>query len=184
MITVRPALDSPCPPLSIRRLPTPNAPRVKLVPHSAGLVSDPTAPVEVGYFDTGDVASSVYMDSGRIYLADRYDGLYILQNDLLSGAPDGELPLVTRLNSVYPNPFNPQMSVSFSVAQAQQVSLAVFDLAGNRIAVIADRRFETGTHAVLWNGRDASGRAVSSGVYLVQMEAAGLSESQKVTLLR
>jgi hypothetical protein len=147
-------------------------------------VADASTPVEVGFYDTSDVASSVYMDSGRIYVADRNDGLYILQNDLLSGAPDSELPAATCLQGIYPNPFNPQMYVSFSLAQPQHVSIAVFDLAGSQITLIADRMFELGTHSVQWNGRDAFGRAVSSGVYLVQMDAAGLSESRKVTLLR
>lgn len=147
-------------------------------------ITDLTAPVEAGYYDTGDWATSVYLDSGRIYVADRNDGLYILQNDLLSGAPDHELPTVARLSGVYPNPFNPQMSVVFSLAQPQPVNLVVFDLAGNQVAVIADRMFGSGTHTVPWDGRDVSGRAVASGTYVVRMDTPGQRESQKVTLLR
>jgi hypothetical protein len=147
-------------------------------------VADPTAPVEVGFYDTYDVATSVYLDNGRIYVADRNDGLYILQHDLPIGTPDGVSPAVTGLHGIYPNPFNPQVSIDFSLAQPQQVRIAVFDLAGSRIAVVADRMFETGTNSISWNGRDTSGRAVPSGTYLVRMEAAGLSEARKVTLLR
>lgn len=147
-------------------------------------VSEPSTPTEVGFFDTGDWAGSVFVDEGRIYVADGDDGFYILQNDLLSGASDDDLPTVTHLQGVYPNPFNPQVFIDFSLAQPQPVSIAVFDLAGNQVLEIENRMFERGAHSVQWNGGDAAGRAVSSGVYVVQVNTAGLSESQKVTLLR
>jgi hypothetical protein len=146
-------------------------------------VSDPYAPYESGFFAPPGQASSVCLWNHFAYVADRNDGLYILQNDLVNEAPGYDLPEVTSLQGVYPNPFNPQMSVSFPLAQPARVNLAVFDLAGSQVAVITDRMFGSGSHSVPWNGRDASGQGVSSGVYVVQMEAAGLRESQKVTLL-
>jgi hypothetical protein len=124
------------------------------------------------------------VDGGRIYVADRDDGFYIFQNDLLSGSPEDQLQSVTCLQGIYPNPFNPQISVDFSLAQSQRARLAVFDLAGNQVAEIEDRMFAKGAHSVRWNGTDVNGRAVSSGVYLVQVKTAGLNESHKVTLLR
>jgi hypothetical protein len=51
------------------------------------------------------------------------------------------------------------------------------------LAVVADRMFEAGTNSIPWNGRETSGPAVPSGTYLVRMEAAGLSESRKVTFV-
>jgi hypothetical protein len=82
--------------------------------------------------------------------------------------------------SAYPNPFNPRTSVAFTLARAQTARVVAYDLAGRRVATLADRDFAAGTHRVDW---DASGLA--SGSYLVRLEVAGEDcRSRKVTLLR
>lgn len=83
-----------------------------------------------------------------------------------------------------PNPFNPRTTVSFTLSQAQEVELYIFDMTGKRIAILADRLFEAGTHSMDWDGRDFQGNGVSSGTYLLRVEGAGGVASTKMMLLR
>jgi hypothetical protein len=85
---------------------------------------------------------------------------------------------------IAPNPFNPMTHVLFSVAQPGRVRVAVYDLSGRRVALVADEVYGAGDQDVLWTGRDDDGRAVSSGVYFVRVEGAGLAASLRAVLLR
>jgi uncharacterized membrane protein len=96
----------------------------------------------------------------------------------------GSSALADRLLGAFPNPFNPKTAISFTLGKAQRVQLAVFDLSGRRIALLADAQFDAGRHSVEWNGRDERGQAASSGTYFVRLAGAGRSEMQKVTLLK
>ncbi len=90
----------------------------------------------------------------------------------------------TRLAGAHPNPFNPMTTVYFSLASEQQVKLSIFDLAGKRVAELANDVFAAGEHPVIWNGKDVSGRDVSSGTYVVYMETVDAVRSSKMTLVR
>jgi hypothetical protein len=148
-------------------------------------VADPTAPVEIGHHDTGDDAQGLFVDGGRIYLADGDDGLWILRDDLATAVPDDGTP-AARANrlAVYPNPFNPRTSMAFALERPQAVRLAICDLAGREIVVLAERSYEAGRHTVTWDGRGAAGRAVATGTYVVRLAGEGWTEGRKVTLVR
>jgi flagellar hook assembly protein FlgD len=64
------------------------------------------------------------------------------------------------------------------------VRVSVFDVAGRQIRTLEDRSVPAGWHAVQWDGRDASGRAVAAGIYFVRLRGDGVDETGKVTLLR
>ena len=64
------------------------------------------------------------------------------------------------------------------------MSLAVFNLQGQKVATLRDGALEAGYHAVQWMGKDDAGRPVSSGVYFVELEAGSFRSTQKMTLLR
>jgi hypothetical protein len=83
-----------------------------------------------------------------------------------------------------PNPFNPQVSISFGLKAADRVRLRVFDVRGRMIRQIADRRLGAGTHQFGWDGTDDSGRRLSSGIYWLCLERTGNTETREVVLLR
>lgn len=70
-----------------------------------------------------------------------------------------------------PNPFNPATELRFALDLPGEAALNVYDLQGRLVRAFTAARFEAGTHAVTWDGRDASGRAVASGVYEVVLSA-------------
>jgi hypothetical protein len=84
--------------------------------------------------------------------------------------------------SVYPNPFEREASVSFSVVRPGPVRLRVFDVAGRVVSTLLDETREAGRATVAWNGLDTSGREAGSGIYFVRLDAAG--ESRTVRWVR
>ena len=99
----------------------------------------------------------------------------------------GEAPVAEtfRLEQNYPNPFNPATTVAFALPEAADVRLAVYDLLGREIAVLTEGPLTAGTHSVRWEGRDDSGRMVSSGVYFYRLEAGEAAvATRRMILLR
>jgi hypothetical protein len=83
-----------------------------------------------------------------------------------------------------PNPFNPSTRLSYALARSARVRLAIHDVHGREIAVVVDRWETPGRHAVVWDGRDAKGRTVGSGIYVARLSAAGETRRIKLALVR
>lgn len=96
----------------------------------------------------------------------------------------GKIPPKTTLFGNAPNPFNPTTSIRFALSGRSDVRIDIFDVAGRRIDTLADRPFSAGEHSVTWQGKDASGSDVASGVYFYRFEANGVSEAKRMTLIR
>jgi len=101
----------------------------------------------------------------------------------LTAAPE-DTPAVTRLDGAYPNPFNPLTQISFTLGRSQQVELTIYDLTGHRVAELANDTYAAGNHSVQWNGKDAAGRDVPSGTYLVTMRSEARIATSKAVLVR
>lgn len=87
--------------------------------------------------------------------------------------------------NAYPNPFNPRVTISFAVSAPTVGELAVFDVTGRKVRTLASGVFLAGEQDVVWDGVDARGRAVPSGVYLVRLDAGSdAGVSRKVQLVR
>lgn len=114
-----------------------------------------------------------------------FDGRRITGQDTVNASGGrGRLARELPAPTLAPNPFNPQTHVMFSLAQPGRVQVSVYDVAGRRVTVVADGMFEAGSQDVLWAGTDDAGRAVSSGVYFVRIEGAGLAVNLRAALLR
>jgi len=94
------------------------------------------------------------------------------------------LPRAFSLAQNYPNPFNSETAITFELPHSGEVELAVYNLAGQRVAVLAQGRREAGTYALRWDGRDDRGQELASGVFLYQLRAGERTESRKLVLLQ
>ncbi|MFO7607916.1 MAG: FlgD immunoglobulin-like domain containing protein [Candidatus Krumholzibacteriia bacterium] len=93
--------------------------------------------------------------------------------------------LAAGLRAVVPNPANPGAAVHFAVpAPGARVRVAVHDVRGRLVRVLADGWLAGGPHHRRWDGRDAAGRAAASGVYTVRMEGVPGPRVRKLTLVR
>jgi hypothetical protein len=97
-----------------------------------------------------------------------------------------EQPEPTRfeLHGNYPNPFNPTTTIRYDLPSAEHVRLEIFNIKGERIRVLVDRQQPSGRHDVVWDGRNASGQAVATGVYLYRLRAGSAVETRKMQLLK
>ena len=83
-----------------------------------------------------------------------------------------------------PNPFASETTVSFTLPERGAVELAVYDVAGGRVATIFSGEKTAGAHDVQWDGRDDSGRLVSAGIYFCRIEAGKQSVTRKMLVIR
>ena len=88
------------------------------------------------------------------------------------------------LGRSYPNPFNAETVIPFDLAKPGRVRLEIFNIAGQRVRVLFDERREGGRYKAVWDGRDAMGRAVGSGVYFYRLHTDGQVASRSVLLLK
>ncbi len=84
----------------------------------------------------------------------------------------------------WPNPFNPVTTVAFSLESPARARLTVYNIRGERVAVLADEQLAAGSHEYVWQGQDDCGRPVSSGMYFCRLESAGVAQTCKLVLLK
>jgi endonuclease I len=102
--------------------------------------------------------------------------------DTTGGQPD--IPIITGLTSVYPNPFNPETRVEFSVKDETKVLITVFNVKGQLIKTLVDRNVIPGKHYAVWDGKDGNNKSCGSGVYLIKMDAGNKSSAKRAILLK
>ncbi len=91
---------------------------------------------------------------------------------------------VLSLNGAYPNPFRDITRVVFSLPDRQEMTLAIYDVNGHRVRVLASQTFDSGNHEAQWDGKDDLGGRVPSGIYFGVLRTRGDQLSSKIVLLR
>ena len=119
-------------------------------------------------------------------------GWYVYFNFMATVVPYAETPTAVRpgrvssleLHAPMPNPFNPLTTIRYTLPRASLVAMDVHDAQGRRVALLVQGDRDAGEHVITWNGKDAGGVSVSSGVYFVRLEARGEVRVRKVVLLK
>lgn len=93
------------------------------------------------------------------------------------------LPPASLELAVYPNPFRDSAQLVFDVGGKGPVSLAVYNLRGQKVAVLAEGELPAGKHQLAWNGKDRQGHRVASGLYFIRLEQNGRAVNRKAVLL-
>ena len=93
-------------------------------------------------------------------------------------------PILTKLNQNYPNPFNPVTTISYNLKEDDFVSLAVFNLKGQKIIDLVDEKQNAGLHMITWKGTDNNGINVSSGIYLYKLKTDDASFIRKMLMVK
>jgi|GEM_PF-2985924 len=97
---------------------------------------------------------------------------------------DAELPEEFRLDRNYPNPFNPDTWIQYQLPEQMEVSLVIYNSKGQRVRVLVDEIKNAGRHRVKWDARDSRGRRVTSGVYIMKINAGKYRSAQKMLLIQ
>lgn len=83
-----------------------------------------------------------------------------------------------------PNPFNSSVTLRFGLPEAGTATLSIYNVLGQRVRVLTDQTYDAGLHHLVWDGRDASGHGVASGVYLAQLVTGERTMVQRLALIR
>jgi len=111
------------------------------------------------------------------------DNIGILQiNPTGIDSKENPIPTAFRLDQNYPNPFNPNTRITFGLPGAGDVRLTVYNPLGQEVQILFSGKKAAGTHTVEWDGCDAAGSRVPSGVYMVRLEAVGKVFFRKMVL--
>lgn len=97
---------------------------------------------------------------------------------------DDPITLATELGNNYPNPFNPETNISFSLASETGVKIEIFNIRGEKIRTLMDTEMPAGTHSVNWDGTDARGQQVGSGVFFYRMKTPEYEETKKMMMIK
>jgi hypothetical protein len=119
----------------------------------------------------------------RVRTADKnFESRFVLQIEpgtLTSTPSNSNLPEQISLNQNYPNPFNPTTNIEYSLNEASDVTLEVYNMTGQRVAILENGSQSAGTHTVSF---DAS--TLSSGVYVYRLQAGSTVLTRKMTLIK
>jgi hypothetical protein len=146
--------------------------------------------VAVGFIDIVVGVDGIDSKEDLIYFGDRFRGLFIYQNDFLTGIrdnvkPDKTIPKTFFLSQNYPNPFNPSTTIRYDIPVGSgtvPVKVFIYDIRGRLVRKLVDQEKESGSYQVHWAGRDDNGQQVSSGVYLYRIEAGDFLSTRKMVM--
>ncbi|MDY0150666.1 MAG: choice-of-anchor J domain-containing protein [Candidatus Cloacimonas sp.] len=93
-------------------------------------------------------------------------------------------PQLTKLYRNYPNPFNPETTIRYSIAEPAQVLVEVFNMKGQRVRTLVNEHKMMGEYYAVWNGKDDRGASVSSGVYYYKLSSGRFCATQKMILMK
>ncbi len=97
---------------------------------------------------------------------------------------DGFIPQEFKLSQNYPNPFNPKTRIQFDIPRRSHTTVVVYDLLGNQVATLINKKVAPGRHVLTWNAVDDFNRKLPSGIYFYQIQADRFVDTKKMLLLK
>ncbi|MCF7792630.1 MAG: T9SS type A sorting domain-containing protein [Candidatus Cloacimonetes bacterium] len=141
--------------------------------------------VHLFFLDDNSYGSSIQGHGENLGGTMTYAALKIFFGDNSGSNNNTVVPQIANVSQNYPNPFNPVTNIDYSLSQAGDVTIEVFNVKGQKVTTLVDEYKEAGHHEVVWNGKDANNRNVSSGVYFYKMKAGGrYTSTRKMILLK
>jgi hypothetical protein len=147
---------------------------------------------QVDQVSTGFVCDPAYVPEHcqLVYFVQNHDTAEILQAgktdlmDLVDMTAAPAAPPALALGRNFPNPFNPRTTLPVTLREAGAARLDVLDASGRLVRRLHDGALAAGDHAFVWDGTDAAGGAVGSGVYLYRLRTAEGARTRKMLLLK
>ncbi|HUF09550.1 MAG TPA: FlgD immunoglobulin-like domain containing protein, partial [Rhodothermales bacterium] len=99
-------------------------------------------------------------------------------------AGNDELPSILSIQHAHPNPFGDRTTLSYTLQNALEVELSIFDVLGRRVRTIASGLIPAGSHAAVWDGLDTRGMPTASGIYVYRLRSNRRAISGTVILTR
>lgn len=136
-----------------------------------------TGIMDLTYFPELDLAGET-----RVYNQNIDIGCYEYQPD--TEQENSEVNSLVNDLENYPNPFNPETNISFSLREKSFVELVVYDVRGRLVKILLEKELGRGKHNIVWNGRDTAGVWCSSGIYFYKIKAGDMHQCERMVLLK
>ena len=111
------------------------------------------------------------------------DNVRVLGDEVSSDDP-GIPVLTTALHPNYPNPFNPETTISYSLERSGNVKIEVYNVKGQLVRTLINEAQNAGKHSAVWNGKDDHNRSVASGIYYYKLTAGSFTSTKKMVLMK
>ncbi len=112
-----------------------------------------------------------------------YSAVYTVQVTT-GGVTNPIIPKITALLNPFPNPFNPDVTIPFDLAVDGNVTLKIYNLKGQLIKNLLNENCKANSYRILWDGKDNEGHTVSTGTYIIRMNAPNYQASHKISLIK
>ena len=116
-------------------------------------------------------------EGGNVVVIESNEVINVSNDDLL------DVPDEFVLSQNYPNPFNPTTSIQYSVPVQSNVQLVIYNVLGQEVKTLVNQNVFPGSYQVVWDGKDAAGNTVASGVYFYALKSADTSMLQTRSML-
>jgi len=93
-------------------------------------------------------------------------------------------PLTYQLKQNFPNPFNPETRIYFEIPQAHDVTIAIYNMLGQKIRTLVKEKFNAGSHVVNWDGKNDRGLQVPTGMYIYRIMAGDFVAAKKMVMIK
>ena len=111
-----------------------------------------------------------------------YGPIHLAYEGAQPGSPG--IPVLTELKQVYPNPFNPNTNISYTLAAASDILITIYNNRGQAVRSFERNNVAAGSWNLIWDGKDQNGTGLSSGVYYIRMQAGEDSFIKKAVLMK
>jgi hypothetical protein len=128
-----------------------------------------------------------FEDNARFEVA---DGLVVDPSDLtnqvvvLGALNIQSTPTEFALLQNFPNPFNPETTIKYNLAEGADVHLRIYNIVGQVVRTLVAERQSAGRYQVRWGGTDDRGMTVSSGIYFYQISTGKFQDVKRLMLLK
>jgi len=136
-------------------------------------------------------SSSIYSfgtdQQNELYVCSANNSIFRFNKSDLVGVNNNvtSVPSDFTLSQNYPNPFNPGTSIKYSIPELSKVKITIYDAVGKEVNTLVNTSQLSGQYNILWNGKDAVGNAVPSGVYFYNLTAGNIfSETKRMVLVK
>ena len=113
-----------------------------------------------------------------------YGPLTVIIGDPTQEPVPPSIPMVTKLYNAFPNPFNPNTNIRYSLKEAGKVKIEIYNMKGQKIKSYHQEHSSPGYYQVSWDGRDENGKNVASGIYLYRLTTANYTSAKKMVLAK
>jgi hypothetical protein len=144
------------------------------------------AAVDSGWHEVSLAFTNYYSDSleTRALIGDWLRIEYLRLAGIAENETNQMFPKSLKLEQNFPNPANPETMIKYHLPEKMLVRLKIFNVFGQEVRLLVNSIESTGTHSVLWDGRNNGGQSVVSGIYFYKLEAGDQVRSRKLIILK